>query len=254
MLPSHVKSIIGQPFIELTVVESTNIYAIDRLQANLAAHGTVFFAHHQTAGKGQHGKNWEAEAGSNIAMSAIMDCSFLSLNKQFALSVMVAVATHDLFSFYAGDETFIKWPNDIYWRDRKAGGILIENLVRGGNWQGSVAGIGLNINQTVFSVSLKNPVSLKQITGKDFDAVVIAKQLCEYLERRYTQLKNGDFETLLAYYNEHLYKRGQAVRLKSGAIAFNCIIKGVSVDGELEVMGGPKEFFRFGEIEWLVNR
>ncbi|MDB5209488.1 MAG: biotin--[acetyl-CoA-carboxylase] ligase, partial [Sediminibacterium sp.] len=114
---------------ELTVVESTNIYAMERLQANLAAHGAAFFAHHQTAGKGQRGKTWSDEPGSNIALSVIVDCSSFLLTKQFPLSVMVAVACHDLFNKYATGGTFIKWPNDVYWRDRKAAGILIENQV-----------------------------------------------------------------------------------------------------------------------------
>ena len=238
---------------ELTVVESTNIYAMDRLQANLAAHGAAFFGHHQTAGKGQHGKTWTDEAGTNLALSVILDCGFLSLTQQFPLSVMVAVACHDLFNKYATDETFIKWPNDIYWRDRKAGGILIENQVRGNKWQGAVVGIGMNLNQTHFPESLKNPVSLKQITGSVFDPVAIAKELCSFLEVRYTQLKNGDFGGLLDYYNQHLYKRGETARLKMGAIAFNCTIQNVSENGELKLSGGLKDSFRFGEVEWQLG-
>jgi BirA family biotin operon repressor/biotin-[acetyl-CoA-carboxylase] ligase len=238
---------------ELTVVESTNIYAMERLQANLAVHGTAFFAHHQTAGKGQRGKTWVAEPDSNIAMSVVIDCSFLLLAKQFPLSVMVAVACHDLFNKYATGETFIKWPNDIYWRDRKAGGILIENQVRGNEWPASVVGIGMNINQTLFSEALKNAVSLKQITGKYYDPVTLAKELCECLERRYVQLKNGGFDDLLVYYNCHLFKRGEKVRLKNNSVAFYCTIKGVSENGDLLVSNAPKECFRFGEVEWVLK-
>lgn len=252
MLPSYVKSPIGQPFIELTVVESTNIYAMDHLQANLAAHGTAFFAHHQTAGKGQRGKSWSAEPGNNIALSVIVDSSFLSPSHQFPLSVMVALAVHDLFNKYTTDDTFIKWPNDIYWRDRKAGGILIENLIKSGNLGGSVVGIGLNINQVVFPDTLKNPVSLKQITGKNFDPVTLAKELCGCLEKRYHELRDGHFATMFAYYNQYLYKRGQQVRLKNNSAAFYCTIEGVSENGELVVSGAAKERFGFGEVEWVV--
>lgn len=252
MPPSDVKNAIGQPFIELTVVESTNIYAMERLQANLTAHGTAFFAHHQTAGKGQHGKTWTGEPGTNIALSVVMDCSFLSLSRQFPLSVMVAVAARDLFNKYTTDDTFIKWPNDLYWRDRKAGGILIENQVRGGQWLGSVVGIGININQTSFSSELKNPVSLKQITGKNFDPVVLAQELCEGFEKGYADLRAGGFETMLANYNQYLFKRGEVVRLRHNSAAFYCTVEGVSAEGELLVTGGPKESFRFGEVEWML--
>jgi BirA family biotin operon repressor/biotin-[acetyl-CoA-carboxylase] ligase len=223
-----------------------------RLQAGLAVHGAAFFAHHQTGGKGQRGKSWLDEPGNNIALSVIIDCSFLSPGRQFPLSIMVALAGRDLFSKYAGDETFVKWPNDIYWRDRKAGGILIENLVRGSIWQASVVGIGMNVNQINFPKSLKNPVSLKQVTGKHVNPVQLAKELCESLEKRYTQLKTGDFNAMFEEYNSHLFKRGELVKLKLGARSFECKIKGVSVDGELEVIGAEKDCFRFEEVEWVI--
>ena len=252
MSPSAPKSTIGQPFIELTEVESTNIYAMEQLKANLAAHGTAFFGHHQTAGKGQHGKTWTAEANTHIAMTVVIDCSFLSISQQFPLSMMVALATHDFFSRYAGQETFIKWPNDIYWRDRKAGGILIETILSGTIWQGSVVGIGLNLNQSYFPATLSNAVSLKQITGKIFNPVAMAKELCVCLDHRYQQLKKGLFEKLWVEYNGQLYKKGQEAKLKKNNIVFNCRIKGVSRTGELLVSGGLQESFHFGEVEWVL--
>ncbi|HEY1018406.1 MAG TPA: biotin--[acetyl-CoA-carboxylase] ligase [Sediminibacterium sp.] len=252
MSPSEAKTPIGQPFMELAVVESTNIYAMDLLQANLAGHGTAVFAHQQTAGKGQRGKRWTGEPGLNIALSVIVDCSFLTITRQFPLSSMAALACHDFFSRHAGDETRIKWPNDLYWRDRKAGGILIENLVRGNKWQGAVVGIGININQVVFAELLKNPVSLKQITGKTFQPIKLANELCDCLEQRWQQLKSGDEAGLLAAYNRQLYKRGEQVRLKTGNIAFQGVVEAVTGEGELRVSGGLQDLFRFGELEWVI--
>lgn len=253
MAPSDAKSTIGLPFIELAEVNSTNSYAMEQLQANLAEHGTAFFARHQTAGRGQHGKNWLDEPGHTIALSVIMDTRFLLLGKAFQLSVMVAMACYDFFSGYAGDETSIKWPNDLYWRDRKAGGILIENLVRGSEWLGSVVGIGININQTGFAGNLKNPVSLKQITGRDFDSLQMAKQLCECLEQRYRLLHGNGFTAMWEEYNQHLFKKDATVKLKSGSAAFYATILGVSREGELQTSGASKDRFRFGEIEWVLE-
>lgn len=252
MPPSTPKSTIGQPFIELTEVESTNIYAMEQLQANLAAHGTAFFAHNQTGGKGQHGKTWISEADKNIALTVIIDCSFLSLSQQFFLSVMTALGTYDFFNSYAAEETFIKWPNDIYWRDRKAGGILIEGIVTGNIWQNAVIGIGLNVNQAYFPASLPNAISLNQIAGKIFNVVAMAHELCACLENRYQQLKSGHFEVLMREYNTYLYKRGEEVKLKKNNIAFNCRIQGVSAAGELIVSGGLQDSFRFGEVQWIM--
>ena len=249
--PLAAKSTIGQPFIELSEVESTNIYAMERVQANLAVHGTTLFAHHQTGGKGQRGKSWESQPGSQIAMTVITDCSFLFLANPFPLSVMSALACHDFFSSFAPEETYIKWPNDLYWRDRKAGGILIENQIRGNIWQWSVIGIGININQTHFPESLNYAVSLKQITGKSYSIVEMAKTLCGCLEHRYQQLKKGCFAEQLAAYNQQLYKTGQNITLKKNKTVMNGKLKGVSATGELMFSGDTEEQFRFGEVEWI---
>ena len=254
MPPSNAKTALGQPFIELSAVESTNIYAMDHLQANLAAHGIAFFAHHQTAGIGQRGKKWISEPGSNIVMTVIIDCSFLSISNPFPLSLMAALACRDFFSRYVPEDIFIKWPNDLYWRDRKAGGVLIQNKVRGNKWLWGVVGIGININQVLFPEFLINPVSLKQITGKNHHPVDLAKELCECLEFRYKQLTTGLCKEMLSQYNQHLYKRGEVVTLKKETLSFPCLIISVSARGELLVSGGEQEHFGFDEVEWVLDK
>ena len=245
-------SSIGNPFIELSEIPSTNSYAIDNIQANLAVHGMSYFAHKQTEGKGQRGKQWLTESSSNIILSCVVDTSFLSLNHQFPFSACIALAAKDFFSKYAVDETSIKWPNDIYWRDRKAAGILIENVVRGNQWSWGVVGIGININQTTFSPTLKNPVSLKQITGKTFDVVKLAKELCTHLENRYQQLKSGDNIAILEEYNRNLFRKNENVLFNKGTDSFYCTIKGVDETGRLLVTGINQESFSFGEVEWVI--
>ncbi len=251
MSPIAAKNKIGQPFIQFDTIASTNSYAIDRIQANLAAHGTTYFAHNQTEGKGQRGKKWLTEKSANIILSVIVDCSLLTLQHQFKLSAAVALACYDFFNQFAGEETSIKWPNDIYWRDRKAAGILIENIVRGSNWTYAIIGIGMNINQTGFSSEAKNPVSLKQITGQNFDIIEIAKQLCYCLENRYQHLLNDDFKNLLADYNLNLYKAKQVVSLKKDTAIFKCIVDSVNEFGQLMVKGATQQSFNFGEVEWV---
>ena len=156
-------------------------------------HGMSIFSREQTAGKGQRGKNWDSEKDANIALSVLLNPYPLRIQDQFKLSVCVAVSVYEFFSSYAGEETKIKWPNDLYWRDRKTGGILIENVVRSSasgvssqqseTWKWAIVGVGININQTLFAAELPNPVSLKQITGKNFEPVELAKELCSVMEK-----------------------------------------------------------------------
>ena len=121
---------IGQRLIILPVIDSTNNYAMGQATAGKAGHGTVYFTLEQTAGKGQRGKTWLATPGENIMMSVVIEPHPLKTSQQFLLSAAIALGCYDFFKNYAGDETSIKWPNDIYWRDRKAAGILIESRVK----------------------------------------------------------------------------------------------------------------------------
>lgn len=254
---------LNPPFIELQSVDSTNNYA--RLQIHKAGlperqgpveHGTAWFAHEQVAGKGQRGKSWESAKGQNIALSMAIEPAKLSigLTEQFHVSACVAVGVHDFFKKYAGDNTKIKWPNDLYWQDRKAGGILIESIIRSsGSWDWAIIGVGININQTGFPTGLLNPVSLKQITGKDFEPVVLAKELHQLLLSQLDELARNGFDSFYHRYQEVLYKKGELVKLKKDNRVFEAMIKTISPAGKLVVQHAVEEEFDFGEIEWVIK-
>jgi BirA family transcriptional regulator, biotin operon repressor / biotin---[acetyl-CoA-carboxylase] ligase len=249
------------PFTELLSVNSTNNYALARAHAGLTQHGEAFFAHEQVAGKGQMGKVWTSGKKENIILSIVANPHPLQLAQQFQLSAAVAVGVYNLFIRYAGDDTKIKWPNDLYWQDRKAGGILIESIVgkdesgvgskESGVWKWAVIGIGININQTSFPETLINPVSLKQITGKNFDLIELAKELCASINDRFSELMNKGFESIYEQYISNLYKRNETVKLKKGSRVFEATIKTVSTSGRLVVQHSIEEEFDFGEIEWV---
>jgi BirA family biotin operon repressor/biotin-[acetyl-CoA-carboxylase] ligase len=243
---------IGHPYIILPTIDSTNNYAMRQIQAGLATHGATWFALEQTAGKGQRGKSWLTTPNLNIMLSSVIIPGLLP-TRQFWLSATVALACYDFYKKYAGDETAVKWPNDVYWRDRKAGGILIENVFRGTDWLYAVVGIGINVNQVVFDPALPNPVSLKQITGKDFDAAEMGRELCLALENRYQQLKAGGIATIMQEYQQVLYKIHQLVTLKKGAVLFETTITGVSDAGRLLTKDVMEREFDFGEVEMIIR-
>ncbi len=223
-----------------------------KVHAGLASHGMAWFAKEQTAGKGQRGKSWVSESGKNIAMSIVLQPEWLNISEQFYLNAAMAVGCFNFLKEYAGSETQIKWPNDLYWRDRKAGGILIENIFQGTLWKVSIVGIGININQVTFNDTLKNPVSLKQITGKDYDCEELAKELCSNLTEITEQIRHSSFKQTIAAYNNHLFKRNEKVRLKKGNMVFETVVKGVSAQGRLQTADSTEREFEFGEVEWLL--
>lgn len=138
------------------------------------------------------GNGWESEANKNLLCSILLP----PRKNLFELNVAVSVAVRRLL----GEDFTIKWPNDIYWQDKKVAGILIENAIIGNEIKYSIAGIGLNVNQTKWKTNAPNPVSLKQITGKEYDLDVLMQQL-------YTEMMKALDENVWEDYIAHLYRR-----------------------------------------------
>ena len=206
MSPATPNILLGAPLIELSTIDSTNIYAMAQIKAGLAKTGSCFRADYQTHGKGQHGRVWESSKGQNILCSYILELNTLDVLKKWAptdqigFSAAIALGIRAFFDAHTNGDTKIKRPNDIYWRDRKAGGILIENLLKGTEWTWAVVGIGININQTVFSPEAPNPVSLKQITGRDWDILSLQEALSKALTKSIQGwLMEGDEKTIQAF-------------------------------------------------------
>jgi len=209
-------------------------------------------AGYQTAGRGQTGNGWESEADKNLL------CSILLPPRQnlFELNVITAVAVQRIL----GEAFTIKWPNDIYWNDKKVAGILIENAIIGNEIKYSIAGIGLNVNQTTFVSNAPNPVSLKQITGIDYDLDELMAQLMTAVGRA---LKEDVWE----YYKAHLYRRegfwpfverevstAPTMNADSLTDSFMACIKDILPTGEivLQDQQGKERKYHFKQVRYVI--
>jgi BirA family transcriptional regulator, biotin operon repressor / biotin---[acetyl-CoA-carboxylase] ligase len=238
----------------LTSVDSTNNYAMGMVHAGMAEDGMAWFTPHQTAGRGRRGRAWQGQAGQNIAMSVALRPPATILAHPFALSMMAALACYRFFAPLAGEETSLKWPNDLYWRDRKAGGLLIENSYHGRDWQWAVVGMGININQTDFAEIGSKAVSLRQITGQSFDITALAQQLHGLLLQTVAEFSAMGNEALCAQYNALLYRRGQTIRLKKGSQVFDTTLTGVDTQGQLLTHDTLERSFAFDEVEFVQDK
>ena len=251
-------STIGQSFIELKEADSTNNYAMAAAKDENAFHGLAWYTDNQTAGRGQRGRQWSSQPGENMALSILLDTSSLSLHEQFSMIVLSALAVYDLLVPFGKESLKIKWPNDIYINDKKAGGILTESVIRGKKWQWTVVGIGLNVNQSSFEnkeLSSK-AISLFQILDERLNTRDLAVSLCEKMEYRWQQLLQYGAPAQLEEYNQYLFRKGQTVQYKNkNEHIFSCTIDHVDSDGKLHVWNSNKEeIFNFGEVELLLNR
>lgn len=200
--------IVGENVITLQRVSSTNDYLKDNLSKSTPyPEGTVIMAEDQYAGKGQAGNIWKSEAGKNLTCSVLLLPHFLTPKNQFNLNIAVSLAITQFLNPILGENLSIKWPNDIYWEDRKLGGILIENILRGPQWKYAIVGIGLNVNQTDFETN--KACSLKQLCNRPFDIAELLAGLCQSLSAEYYKLKQGHILQQREQYKTLLYRFGQ---------------------------------------------
>ncbi len=232
-------------------MDSTNNYARGLIQSKEAGNGTAVLAYSQVKGRGQGGNSWESEPGKNLTVSFILEPHFLKSEKQFYLSMISALAAAGFFSQFTHDIR-LKWPNDIYWKNRKAGGILIENSFLGNTFESSIIGFGLNINQEIFSSKAPNPVSLKQITGEYHDIDFCFELLARHLFLWFDKLKEGSPE-IAETYNSLLYLKGKWSQFRSQGLIFDGQITDVDELGQLGVRKNDGSIHRYinREIEFI---
>ena len=193
-------------------LESTNQYLENLLNEGVDIVNNIVVTDFQTSGKGQ-GKNvWQSENGKNLLFSIALDMSFLKAENQFLLTQIVSVTMIDVLKKYLPEESlFIKWPNDIYFNDKKIAGILIKNEIKGMMMGTSIIGIGLNVNQTSFDESLPNPISMKMITGKEYNLETLLNDICFELKTNANsqQPTANNQQPIANSYTDKLYRYNQ---------------------------------------------
>jgi BirA family biotin operon repressor/biotin-[acetyl-CoA-carboxylase] ligase len=235
----------------LNEVESTNNYAKQLILSNAAEEGTIVLTQFQKKGKGQQGNHWESEAGKNLLASIILYPKFLKAGKQFLLSKIVSLSIVEFLKNEIEDVS-IKWPNDIYVGNKKIAGILIENSIKGSYLFNSILGIGLNLNQDKFLSDAPNPVSLKQLTGKEYDIEKVISGISELIELWYQKLQTGNFAEIDLAYLSFLFRNGEWCKYSKNGILFEAKILGVGEFGQLQLKDREEKVseYQFKEIEF----
>ena len=186
-------------------IDSTNSYLKQLTREQLVAEGTVVIAEFQSGGRGQQGNSWFSTKGDNLLFSLLIRPQHLLASEMFIISCITSLAIQKTFSEFV-DNICIKWPNDVYWNDKKIAGILIENNLQEGFVKSSVVGIGLNINEQLFPSDLPNPISLCQITNEKHDKTQILNIFLREFTTLYQQFENGETAEIKKEYMRNLYR------------------------------------------------
>ena len=215
-----------------------------------AAEGTVVKTDFQRKGRGQLTNVWEAEAGKNILCSILLRPTTLPIKQQFLISQAISVAIVEVLNTFA--EGFsIKWPNDIYYKEDKIAGILIENNLCPAGISTCIIGLGLNVNQQTFKSDAPNPISLYNIIGKETSVPLLLESILESFNKVYS-LVYTDVQTLRERYFSQLLFKGEMRAYEDENGIFTGKIIDVENDGHLiiEDEAGAKRRYAFKEIQF----
>lgn len=251
--------------IKIAETSSTNSWVAKYIADPYIPFDTTFmaYAQRQTSGRGQRGNSWEAQPDKNLTASFFFpnpgdffrDSSPIPV-RQFAISQAIALSAVSLLDSL-GINAKIKWPNDIYVDDKKIGGILIEHSILGNDIKHTIAGVGLNINQQEFLSDAPNPVSLANLTGKEYDIDSIAVKFSRIVEGNFNPFLSDDvnhnrFMELLWRGDGNLHpfldkKTGQRFLARIESVKPNGLLELVTTENQ------HKEY-AFKEVEFIIEK
>ncbi len=240
--------------IHLQEVISTNISLRERIEGKSLPEGSVVWADIQTGGRGQVGNTWESEPYKNLTFSIVLYPDVIPANEQFLISQIAALSVKETLAQHT-DSIKIKWPNDIYWQDKKICGMLIENDLAGAGIYCSVIGIGINLNQDYFQSNAINPVSLTQITGLTYDREEILQQFLSIFYSYYLLLLQEKEEEIRTLYQSTLYRNDDYYLYEDANGSFEAIIDHIEPTGHLilRLRDGSLRRYAFKEVSYISD-
>lgn len=244
----------NETFIHLKETHSTNSYLRELIMREKEQpEGTVVITDYQTAGRGQKGNSWESERGKNLTFSILLHPNHIPPGKQFILSQLISIAIVGVLKEYDRHFT-IKWPNDIYWKEKKIAGMLIEVDLTGSSLSNAIIGIGININQRHFKSDAPNPVSLTQITGKEHNLSELLEKILDSIVDAYNKYSPDNEEEIRQKYMALLFRNKGVYPYLYGEEIFNASIEGIEPNGQLILKkeNGSIHTFAFKEISFVI--
>lgn len=240
-------------YVHLEQIDSTNAY-LQRQQSEGDIRNWVVSADEQTAGKGMGSNGWESEVGKNLTFSLALDMGFLPAERQFLLSEAVPLGIIGVLdTILSTEKLHIKWPNDIFYENHKLAGILINSTIKANVMDVSIIGIGLNVNQMQFQNWPTHPISMKQITGKDFDLQPLLEQIAEHILIKVKQLKSNP-AVIEQEYLKRLFRYRTWADYEVDGKVLRLFMTGIDQFGRLQLVDKQQErhCYEIKQIKFLI--
>lgn len=238
--------------LQYDTLDSTNRFLLE-YTPKVEEEMIVVVADYQTGGRGQGGNSWESERGKNLLFSILIHPHHIAPRRQFILSMAAALAQKDALDTYISGIT-LKWPNDVYWQDKKLGGTLIETRLTGCSICDCIIGTGINVNQDTFNSDAPNPVSLLNIIGHETERGELLKMILSIFCDYYEMTIKGEHEAIIKRYHEALYRRNGFFGYTDSKGSFEAEIIAVEADGHIVLRrsNGIQNRYAFKEVSFII--
>ena len=239
-------------WIRLKEIDSTNRFLREYYEG-ADDEMVVAVADYQSAGRGQGSHTWESEADKNLLFSIKVHPHWVPVRRQFVLSMAEALAVKDALDDYVEGIT-LKWPNDVYWNDKKISGTLIETTVDSKGIKTCIFGTGINVNQLEFLSDAPNPVSLAQILGHEVSCEELLQKIINAFCKYYELLRRADYQDVAGIYHLSLYRRTGYHAYEDAVGEFEGAFVEVEDDGHLILHDreGRIRNYAFGELKFKI--
>lgn len=249
-------SFLGHPATYLSSTPSTNTIAHELARAG-AQDGTLVITDHQTRGRGRLERKWISPPGEDLLFSLILRPA-LRPARAFQVTAAASLAVAHAIKRETGLDALIKWPNDIYIREKKAAGILTELGICGDQLAYAVAGIGINVNSdpSLHPELRETATSLKREAGRTLARLPLLAAALEILEQFYVRLKDGAFRELKEMWEALSLIKGRQIGISTGDALFEGIAESVEDDGTLVMRdhNGRECRFVYGDVSLALRR
>ncbi|MBO5932146.1 MAG: biotin--[acetyl-CoA-carboxylase] ligase [Bacteroidaceae bacterium] len=239
----------------LQTVHSTNSFLRELNGGDASFDMELATTEFQTVGRGQKGNSWESEKSKNLLFSILLHPVYVQPSKQFCISEAIALAVVKSLKEIVADESVakdfsVKWPNDIYWKNKKIAGILIENELFGSTIRDCIVGVGININQQIFLSDAPNPVSLYNILGVNTNVEEVLDAIIKQFVANVSMIENGQTALLHKEYMDSLFRRKGIYPYRDCSSEFMATIKDVREDGRLILIDSDNKerIYEFKEV------
>jgi BirA family biotin operon repressor/biotin-[acetyl-CoA-carboxylase] ligase len=234
-------------------IDSTNLEAMRQAKAG-AAEGLCIVAREQTQGRGRLDRSWQSPKDAGLYCSLVLRPR-LEMNAWPLITLMTALAVCDALVKACGLRADIKWPNDLYSKERKLCGILAET-VETAQGHAVVVGMGINLKADSLPATVSDlATSVEEAIGEKTDSARILSELLQALNQRYELLQTplGGEHTIREWCANSSYAIGRQVRVALENDTFEGTTRGLESDGALrvEVADGKIRLLRAGDVTAL---